>query len=107
MSNEEWLLRENARREVYQRGRRYLDSIDRQKTAIPPKVLDPPKKGYRRTTSCRRCGFGLPEAGWKYCPNCGQAIMAYTYAGVSGWNHDEAEKEFKRMVREAENEPIQ
>lgn len=26
------------------------------------------------TWSCGNCGADLPEAGWKYCPNCGFAI---------------------------------
>lgn len=26
------------------------------------------------TWSCGNCGAGVPEAHWKYCPNCGFAI---------------------------------
>ena len=89
----EELLEQQTRR----KDRQFIDQLPKS-TPLPPKVLDPPKKGYYRTTSCRRCGFGVSEAGWKYCPNCGQAILHYQYAGTQGWTKAKADKAFEKMM---------
>lgn len=89
------LKRRNERHEE----RQFIDSLPKS-VPLVPKVIDPPKKGYYKTTSCRRCGFGVSEAGWKYCPNCGQAIMHYQYAGTQGWTNATANKVFRKMMEE-------
>jgi predicted RNA-binding Zn-ribbon protein involved in translation (DUF1610 family) len=50
------------------------------------------------TWSCGNCGAGVPEAHWKYCPNCGQAIKKAEYAGTQGWTHETAEQVFRKMM---------
>jgi predicted RNA-binding Zn-ribbon protein involved in translation (DUF1610 family) len=32
-------------------------------------------KGYHHKHYCGKCGFETEEATWKYCPNCGTAII--------------------------------
>lgn len=86
----------------YDTARRFIDALSKE-TPLPPKVTDPPKKGWRRTVVCRRCGFGISEAVYKYCANCGHRIADYIYAGGVGWpDHATAEAAFQKLM-ETEN----
>lgn len=57
---------------------------------IPPKVIKAVYRGHQDRFVCRRCGAGITEAHWHYCPNCGQAILHYSYAGAMGWTAEKA-----------------
>lgn len=44
---------------------------------VPPRYI---KGQYGRkydTYQCGNCGYGVNEAGWKYCPNCGRKITEF------------------------------
>lgn len=97
MTSDQILLREQTRRTRYQQEREYV-AATLKCIPLPPKVIDPPKRGYQKQTTCRRCGAGISEAHWNYCPNCGQAIKAASFAGTQGWTHDAAEKAFRKMM---------
>lgn len=97
MNTDQALAAEEKRRTAYLEGRAFIDRTGKA-TPLPPKVLDPPKKGYRTTYSCRRCGAGVSEAHWHYCPNCGQTIMHASFAGARGWSQNDAEKIFREMM---------
>ena len=75
-----------------------LDIRIQKEIAVPPKVIDPPKRGYRQHVSCRRCGYGIYEAGWRYCPNCGQRVAHFSYAGTHGWTHRNSEQVYRTIV---------
>ena len=101
MEMQEVLERRIEEREQYSRERRFIDRLDKA-TPLPPAVIDPPKSGWQRTITCRRCGCTVTEPWWNYCPNCGQSIEHYTWAGGKGWNHEEAEKAFRAMMGAAQ-----
>lgn len=67
-------------------------------TPILPRVRDAPKRSWHKEVYCRRCGSGILEAHWNYCPNCGQAVMHYSYAGTQGWDHRRAEEVYRRLT---------
>lgn len=47
---------------------------------VPPK-FHKGKYGHKYDNwSCGNCGAGVPEAHWKYCPNCGFAIGKKVYS---------------------------
>lgn len=75
-----------------------MDIRIQKSTRVPPKVLDPPKRNYHSYVSCRRCGHGITEAHWRYCPNCGQAVAHFSYAGTHGWTHRTSEQVYRSMI---------
>lgn len=83
------------------RERQFID-LQSRATPLPPAVIEPPRTGWQRTITCRRCGAAVTEAHWNYCPNCGQRIKHYSYAGARGWSHSAAEKDFKEMMEAAQ-----
>ena len=56
-------------------------------TPIPPRVRDAPKRSWHKEVYCRRCGSGIREAHWQFCPNCGQGLEQV--AQVTGTNKDD------------------
>lgn len=64
---------------------------------IPPKVNEAVYRGHSDRYSCRNCGYGFYAADWKYCPNCGQRILHYSYAGCMGWSKKAADTKWKEM----------
>ena len=46
---------------------------------IKLKVTPPPKKGFHEVRQCGKCGTGIYEAQFHYCPNCGTAILKNEY----------------------------
>ena len=90
------MMDELKRREERQKDRRIVDGWDKARP-MPPRCADPPKRGWQKYVSCRRCGSGISEAHWEYCPKCGQRILHASYAGTQGWTGAEAEAAWERI----------
>lgn len=80
--------------------REIIDALGKE-FELPPKCVDARSRGYDNFVSCRRCGHAVSEAGYNYCPGCGQRIKKYIYAGTQGWSHKEAEAAWRKVREEA------
>ena len=40
------------------------------------KEIKPIYRGYKTQYICSKCGSGVPEAHWRFCPNCGTKILS-------------------------------
>lgn len=89
--------KELERRAYRAKERAFIDALDKA-IPIPPIVVDPPKRGWQKQVSCRRCGSVVSEAHWSYCPHCGQAFLNASYAGPRGWNSEEAETAYRKIM---------
>jgi len=97
MTTEEAYAAEQKRVEKREKERRFINDLMKC-IPLPPKVIDPPKRGYQKQVTCRRCGAVVSECHWNYCPNCGQTLMAASYAGTHGWTAAKADKAFREMM---------
>lgn len=97
MTGDEILDGIRKEQERQKKGKQFISGLSKSKE-LPPKVIDPPKRGYKSHTTCRRCGFGIIEAVWRYCPNCGQRIKHADFAGALGWTNKTAEAAFEKMM---------
>ena len=86
--------------------------------AVPPVIVESIKGHYNDFFTCRRCGYGVPnnehiktkyvnstkdlEAGWNYCPNCGQKILHAEYAGTNGWTRQNADQAYEEIEKKWE-----
>ena len=43
------------------------------------KTVKAVKSWHSDTKVCGRCGSGMGESWWKYCPNCGTAVLKNAY----------------------------
>lgn len=73
---------------------------------IPPRVFRKVKPWHYDTFACRRCGFGITEAEFHYCPNCGHKILHASYAGACGWSYEDAENKMKEILSDKEKQKL-